>query len=290
MNDVAAIQRLLDPPWVTSADGWRHSLRNMPARARDHFVVACVDDAVAGFARAYLDHTSDQPGDANLRLNVHPEFRRRGIGSALFTEAMRHFGEVSAAVIRLWVPNNPESGKFAESRGFQPRRQLRSSSLDPRVLPPMPQAPAGVTLVDFATAGPDAIYNWDIQAGVDEPRDTTTAPNPKDEWVRLYWEDPDHRPDLGTAAIVDGKVVAGTAVEADGDRSVSGFTGVLPEFRGRGLAKLVKSASLRKVAAAGVTRAYTSNDEENAPMLAVNEWLGYRPVFGQTQWRLTLSA
>jgi RimJ/RimL family protein N-acetyltransferase len=89
-------------------------------------------------------------------------------------------------------------------------------------------------------------------------------------------------------AIADGKVVAGTAVLADGDRSASGFTGVRPGYRGRGLAKLVKSASLRRVAEAGITSSLTSNDGANAPMLAVNEWLGYRPVATQIQWRLTL--
>jgi GNAT superfamily N-acetyltransferase len=56
------------------------------------------------------------------------------------------------------------------------------------------------------------------------------------------------------------------------------FTGTLPEYRGRGLALAVKLASLRWAAARGVTRVFTSNDETNAPMLAVNRRLGYRPV------------
>ncbi|MFD0786750.1 GNAT family N-acetyltransferase, partial [Micromonospora azadirachtae] len=34
-------------------------------------------------------------------------------------------------------------------------------------------------------------------------------------------------------------------------------------------------------AAGGVRLAYTSNDEANAPMLAVNARLGYRPVAAQ---------
>jgi hypothetical protein len=48
--------------------------------------------------------------------------------------------------------------------------------------------------------------------------------------------------------------------------------------RGRGLAKLAKSVAPHRARDAGLTRAYTSNDEVNAPMLAVNGWLGYRPV------------
>jgi GNAT superfamily N-acetyltransferase len=88
-------------------------------------------------------------------------------------------------------------------------------------------------------------------------------------------------------AIVDGVAVAGTFVEADlaTGRSWSGFTGVLREHRGRGLAKLVKSVSLRRAVATGITAAYTSNDGENAPMLAVNTWLGYQITAAQRSYQ-----
>jgi aryl-alcohol dehydrogenase-like predicted oxidoreductase len=63
---------------------------------------------------------------------------------------------------------------------------------------------------------------------------------------------------------------------------VVGGTGTLREHRGRGLAKLAKSMAGRKAAEAGITAAYTCNDEVNRPMLAITEWLGYRSC--ATQW------
>jgi hypothetical protein len=45
---------------------------------------------------------------------------------------------------------------------------------------------------------------------------------------------------------------------------------------------VVKWAALRAAADAGLTAAYTANSEENQPMLAVNRWLGYRPVAKHT--------
>jgi RimJ/RimL family protein N-acetyltransferase len=61
----------------------------------------------------------------------------------------------------------------------------------------------------------------------------------------------------------------------------SGGTGTLPAQRGRGLAKLAKSVALRR-AARGIAVASTNNNATNRPMLAVNEWLGYRPC--ATDW------
>ena len=83
------------------------------------------------------------------------------------------------------------------------------------------------------------------------------------------------------AAEVDGEVVAFSLVKRDGDRMWSDYTGSLPTYRGRGLARLAKAAALHRAAANGVRVAYTSNDEANAPMLAINARLGYRPVASQ---------
>jgi RimJ/RimL family protein N-acetyltransferase len=52
----------------------------------------------------------------------------------------------------------------------------------------------------------------------------------------------------------------------------------MPQYRGRGLAKLVKAAALHRAAAAGVEGAYTANYDGNTPMLAVNDWLGYHRI------------
>ena len=62
---------------------------------------------------------------------------------------------------------------------------------------------------------------------------------------------------------------------------MSAFTGTLPEHRGRGLARLVKLAIIRRVRELGVARPPADNHDENAEMLAVNERLGFRPVVTQ---------
>jgi hypothetical protein len=63
---------------------------------------------------------------------------------------------------------------------------------------------------------------------------------------------------------------------------------VLSEHRGRQLGMLLKSANLRRLGA-GAELIYTFNAEENRPMLAVNEALGFNPAGYEGAWRKVLS-
>jgi RimJ/RimL family protein N-acetyltransferase len=56
----------------------------------------------------------------------------------------------------------------------------------------------------------------------------------------------------------------------------TGYTCCHPAYRGRGLARAVKLQSLAQAVELGVPFVYTDNDAENAPMLHINEKLGYR--------------
>lgn len=61
----------------------------------------------------------------------------------------------------------------------------------------------------------------------------------------------------------------------------TGFTCCHPEYRGRGLARAVKLQSLAQAIELGIPSVCTDNDSKNAPMLHINETLGYhdRPGF-----------
>ncbi|HEY1456642.1 MAG TPA: GNAT family N-acetyltransferase [Candidatus Dormibacteraeota bacterium] len=69
----------------------------------------------------------------------------------------------------------------------------------------------------------------------------------------------------------------------------TGYTCTDREFRGRGVARAVKLQSLAQAVELGVPMVCTDNDSENAPMLHINEKLGYdrRPGFVEHHKRVT---
>jgi RimJ/RimL family protein N-acetyltransferase len=62
------------------------------------------------------------------------------------------------------------------------------------------------------------------------------------------------------------------------------FTGTMRAHRGRGLASAVKLASIEWAARNGIVQLATRNDETNAPMLAINRRLGYRPAARRVEY------
>jgi GNAT superfamily N-acetyltransferase len=57
----------------------------------------------------------------------------------------------------------------------------------------------------------------------------------------------------------------------------TGYTCTDADFRGRGIARAIKLQSLAQAVELAVPVVCTDNDSENAPMLHINESLGYRP-------------
>ncbi|MFE2727242.1 GNAT family N-acetyltransferase [Kitasatospora sp. NPDC059327] len=111
----------------------------------------------------------------------------------------------------------------------------------------------------------------------DEPGEVAMDAADHEEFLTGEWARPDFDRDLTVVAVVDGEPAAFGAVQTDGARRHwSAFTACRREFRGRGLSKPAKAESLRRAREAGYRWAYTSNDATNAPMLAINAWLGYQ--------------
>lgn len=255
---------------------WTHAHPDAHARP----LVAEIDGEIVGTAQVSIAFDAPEPGIGRVNVYVHPSHRHHGAGALLVGAAEEHLAERGATTLYSWVLDEPGFRAFAERRGYAPSRSAHFLRLDLTTaeLPPLQAPPAGVELrtgAEFA-ADPHPLFVLDAVTTADEPGDVGAELTDYEHWLAMTWGHPLLDRELTTVAVVDGRPVAFSAAQTDGQgRYNSGMTGTHPDARGQGLAKLVKNRSLHLARAAGCTEAFTGNDAGNGPMLAINKWFGY---------------
>ncbi|MEW2047368.1 GNAT family N-acetyltransferase [Streptomyces sp. NPDC005476] len=256
------------------------SLSHPGAHARK--LVAVEDDEIIGTVQVSLAHDSPEPGQGTLNVYVDPARTGRGAGTLLVRAAEEHLAAHGAVKLFTWVLDEPGDRAFAEGHGYRPSRSAHFLYLDlaHAALPPLQDPPPGVelrTAADFAD-DPRPLFALDAEAGSDEPGDIATEFTDYRAWVDEYWRHPHLNAELTSVAVADGRPVAFSVAHTHAHnpgRYSTAMTGTARAYRGRGLARLVKNHSLHRARAAGYMEAYTGNDADNEPMLAINRWFGY---------------
>jgi GNAT superfamily N-acetyltransferase len=270
------------PAGTTTTESWLQQRASIPPRARHADWVAIVDDTVAARAEAGLKWFSDT-GSAFVGVSVHPAFRRRGIGRSLWEVAEQHLDALAPTRVFTMFMETPEGVEFARARGFAEVRAETLSCVDPRNLEVDSQSPH---VVPFRDVSAEEVYDVDMITTADVPVSEAVTDVPFDEWLDTIWRRPTITHDGSFAAIEDDRIVCITMLAANiaRARAFVEYTATLPEYRRRGLAEKVKRASLRWAAENGIRAVWTTNDETNAAMLAINQRLGFEPRMRRVEY------
>lgn len=274
---IAQVWAAAMPHLVRSAARAAADLRQDEAVARRRWV-ALLDGTVVGTGTARrVDDDS-----VFLTVEVLPERGSRGVGTALLAAAVTAFP--GATVLTSVCRDDPIALAFSVRNGFLPDGENRVARVDPASVGPAGPAPEGLTATTL-----DRLPDLDVlvaahnAAAVDDPSGLSRTYT-RTTFLADWWDSPDNAPELSWALLDPAgpsPVVASfTSVQVDRPRgrAWSAMTATHPAYRGRGLAGWVKRRSLNALAAAGVGEAWAANDATNAPMIAVNDALGYRPV------------
>lgn len=262
-------------------------VRSFKDSVRDHVeFLARIDGAAVGSAvGAVLPRRSDR---VVTILTVLEDYRRRGAGSALVHAiaawaAGRDLGELEVSV----MDDDPESLAFAQRRGFaEERREVGVVLHLADVTPPAADPPAGVQIVTWAQR-PDlahGMYEVAVEAVPDIPGSQDDQPESFEDWLAHDMRGPGDSPEATFVALAGDEVVGYakfSLTPAQPTIASHDLTAVRRAWRGRGVARALKTAQINWALASGYTELRTRNEDRNAPIRHLNARLGYRPGIGR---------
>lgn len=253
------------------------------------------------FTGAGIDHL------AELEIHVHPAERRAGVGSLLLDAAATAAREIGRrSVIAAQVEVDSPGDRFFAALGLRKVLTLTFARLplaeaDVAALTEIVEQPhTGYRLLSWDGTVPDDLaetFAASRRAMDDMPTDD--ADYGTQTWdverVRSVARVVAERGDLlYTVAAIDesgGSIVGFTEVVVSGSGDGQHYgTGVLPEHRGRGLARWMKAESIRQVRRRhpdlGGLLADTA--DSNTHMRRINDALGYVPTHKSVMYQLDL--
>ena len=279
----------LAPGMVTTADWLRDREVCEPERARRRSWVAVEGDDLVAFATAYRRWYGGDPETGRIGVWVRPDHRRRGTGSKLWDVAVAH---LELPRLTVEVDDDLAGIEFAEHRGFTQFDSEVISRLEPLEVAPAKAPPAGysVLALDEVLSRAGELYEFYALAGGFPPGHEANRVS-FEEWRRFIVENP-LLEGQGSVVVTDpkGRIVslAWLLVDHERRRAENEWTATLPGLRGRGLARLAKSATIGWAAERGVLEILTGNDPDNLPMRELNRCLGYVELFVRRDLELRL--
>lgn len=237
-----------------------------------------------------------EPGRYALSVEVHPAFRKQGIGRALYDHLL---GELAAEQPQGTIfmakcrEDQPESVRFITKQGFVQTGCELWSELDVTAFDPHRFAGVdewmrqqGITILaypELAAADPlcqRKCYAMQSESMTGMPRVTTQANRSFEQYVQQIFEKSSFIPEAFFVALDQGRYVGLSNLTNENDdptRLSTDYTGVVPSYRRRGIATALKLRCLQYAKAHGARTLVTGNDETN-PMYQLNLTLGFKPT------------
>jgi len=217
-------------------------------------------------------------------LIVAPDYRRKGVGSALVAASRAHFPELE---LSQWS-GSEETAAFLRSVGFELDHYLLRLVRTGTELPPPPHVPDGFDLIDYDPDFFDTYFNLVVTSFADHP-----TPIHLDESLLLaVHARSDFDPTMIKLIAVEGDrrlPVAFTRIgKAETDSGVVrgrvSLVGVLPEYRGRGFARQLLRWGIRSFLEVGVNEIELEVVATNGRAMPLYESEGFRQIQSWPYW------
>jgi GNAT superfamily N-acetyltransferase len=185
---------------------------------------------------------------------------------------------------------------FAERRGFVEHRREKGLALDLTLAEPPPvEPPQGVEIVTWADR-PEldrGMYEVALEAYPDIPGSEDEEVESFEEWLTHHLQGSGHRPEATFVAVAGDEVVGYAVFSITAARpkiASHHLTAVKRAWRGRGVARALKTTQIGWAKTNAYEQLWTRNEERNAPIRHLNSEFGYEPAVGRIYLRGPLSA
>ncbi len=225
-----------------------------------------------------------------------PDHRQRGIGTALYTAALEFVRSQGGKRVTAEVPDHEQVGlAFAQKRGFSIDRHQFNSKLEITAFDETPytgivegleaQGIRFFTMADVPDTEEMQRKLYDLYRAVTVDIPGMTGQRPFEDFQSNILHSDWYRRDAQLLA-ADGEVWVGLGTLRYTPTTGSVYlqmTGVDRPYRGRKIATALKLWGIRWARAVGTKGITTSNDSRNAPILAINQKMGFVPEQGRYQ-------
>lgn len=285
---IVAIGRAATPDYVQSVADLQVAEQKFAAdRGYARFVATTADGQIIGTAYYIRAEPGAQPRHFALWLYVPAQHQGSGVGKALYARLLTALAPFQPIRLATGVRSDlPRAVRFFLDRGFTITQRECETHLDLTAFAPtrfqadwQRVAAQGIVIQTLAELAADPqrderlyrLHQQRILMGMEAGE----LP-PFLEWQQSFWQTPRLLP-AGFCVAIDGDayvgqsnaLASGVATELE-----YGYTGVLPAYRNRGIARAMKLHVLRWAKTAGYTVARSFSDSDNQPMLRVNQYLG----------------
>ncbi len=223
----------------------------------------------------HLDLT-DRIQGASAEVVVHPDWRRKGVGTAL---VRRMLDEAAPLTLRLWAHgHHPAAERMAATLGFTRVRDLWQMRRSLHAELPRVEVPDGVLLRSFRPGADDQAWlRVNARAFADHPEQGSMTADDLAQRMSEPWFDA-----AGFIVAERAGELVGfhwTKVHSGGEHDPIGevyVVGVDPAAQGLGLGKVLTLAGLWHLRDRGLDQVMLYVESDNAPAIAVYERLGFR--------------
>ena len=282
-----------DPEYL-ELDRWIARAESTPADWLVSRFTAELQGEVIGYGHVRRS-PSMKPGVFLSTVAIGNEWRCKGFGSLMVNEAESQGRQLGATRLFKTVRDeNADHVKFFEKRGYKTQVALATAELDLSgdqfdIQPWISQMQSHqIQLKSWSEIGDSEtnrqkLFELFSEADKDEPGVAVFGSFGRPEFERDTFDDGYWNPDWLWVATFGEEWIGMhqiLRITESGSACGIGYTGVVKHHRGKGIGRAMKQVGIATAQKAGFTKIKTNNDKTNAPMLKINEQLGFQSANG----------